>query len=279
MAIKVYKRNAAGRRNMSVLKPENLTDKKPEKSLLVKNNRKAGRGGGKISVRHRGGGAKRRYRVIDFKMNKFDIPGKITAIEKDPNRSALIALVTYADGEKRYILATHDMKEGMTIKTAEKTPVKKGNRMMLKNILAGTVVCCVEMIPGKGIQMARSAGASVILQAIDGGMAHLKLPSGEIRMVKEDCFATIGKMSNSEHGIVKIGKAGRKRHLGRRPYVRGSAMNPVDHPHGGGEGRQGIGLKYPKTPWGKPALGKKTRKKKKYSTKYILKRRGKKRRG
>ncbi len=277
MAVKVYKKNNAGRRNMSVVKPDNLTDKKPEKSLLQTLNKKVGRSWGKISVRHRGGGAKKKYRLIDFKMDKNGITGKVVAIEKDPNRSALIALVTYADGEKRYIIATENMKVGDKIISGEKVDIKEGNRTMLKNIPVGTTVCNVEMIPGKGAQIVRSAGSSALLQAIDNGFAQLKMPSTEIRLVREDCYATIGQVSNHEHNIYRIGKAGRKRHMGRRPKVRGSAMNPVDHPHGGGEGRQPIGLKYPKTPWGKPALGVKTRKKKKASNKYIISRRKKRR--
>jgi len=275
MAVKVYKRNTAGRRNMSVIKAETVNNKKPEKYLVVRISKKAGRGGGKISVRHRGGGARKKYRLVDFKMNKFDIPAKVLAVEKDPSRSAFIALVCFKDGEKRYILATKNMKQGTEIVFSKEAPLKEGNRTMLKRIPVGTNVCAVEMVPGKGAQIARSAGTSLLLQAIDNGMAHLKMPSGEIRMVREDCFATIGQISNFEHNTVTIGKAGRKRHMGRRPHVRGSAMNPVDHPHGGGEGRQPIGLKHPKTPWGKPTLGKKTRKKNKSSNKYILKRRKK----
>ncbi|MBT3356673.1 50S ribosomal protein L2 [bacterium] len=273
MAVKVYKKNTAGRRNMSVLKPDNLTDKKPEKALTKSINKHAGRSHGKISIRNRGGGARRIYRMIDFKVTKAGIPGKITAIEKDPNRTAGIALICYADGEKRYIIATQNMKAGDEILMDEVTPVREGNRMMLKNIPSGTAVCNVEMVAGKGAQMARSAGAQVVLQAIDAGMATLKLPSGEIRLVKEDCYATLGRISNFEHASVKIGKAGKSRHMGKRPKVRGSAMNPVDHPHGGGEGRQGVGMKYPKSPWGKHALGKKTRKKNKASNKFIVKRR------
>jgi len=273
MAIKVYKRNTAGRRGMSVVKPENLTDKKPERSLLEKITHRVGRSGGTISMRHRGGGVKRRYRTIDFKMNKTDVPAKVVAIEKDPNRSALIALITYVDGEKKYVLATQGMKAGMTVVTSENAPVKEGNRMMLKNIPVGTIISNVELVPGKGGQLARSAGSSIMVQAIEKDMAHLKMSSGEIRMVRANGYATIGQMSNFEHNSIRVGKAGKKRHLGRRPHVRGTVMNPVDHPHGGGEGRQPIGLKYPKTPWGKPALGKKTRKKKRYSNKFIVRRR------
>jgi len=205
----------------------------------------------------------------------MDIPAKVAAIEKDPNRNALIALIVYADGEKSYILATQGMKKGNEIVVSKKARIKEGNRMMLKNIPVGTIVCNVEMVPQKGGQIARGAGSSVILQAIDAGMATLKMPSTEIRLVKETCFATIGKTSNFEYNIYRVGKAGRKRHMGRRPKVRGSAMNPVDHPHGGGEGKQGIGLKHPKTPWGKPTLGKKTRKKKKQSDRFIVRRRKK----
>lgn len=261
---------------MSIVKPENLTDKKAEKSLTVSLKKKAGRSGGKISIRHRGGGAKRRYRLVDFKMkDKMGIPAKITAIEKDPGRNALIALICYVDGEKRYVLATQGMKAGGKILTAERTPVEEGNRMMLKNIPVGTLICNIEIIPGKGGQMVRSAGSNATLQAIDDKMAQVKLASGEIRLVSQDCYATIGQVSNFEYNKMRIGKAGRKRHMGWRPTVRGTVMNPVDHPHGGGEGRQPIGLKHPKTPWGKPALGKKTRKKKKYSSRYIISRRKK----
>jgi large subunit ribosomal protein L2 len=276
MAIKVYKKNTAGRRNMSIVKPDNLTDKKPEKSLLAPMKKKAGRSKGKISTRHQGGGHKKRYRLVDFKQQKFDVPGKIIAIEKDPNRSALIALVLYKDGDKKYILATEGMQMGMKILTSPKAPIKKGNRTLLKNIPYGTVISNIELIAGKGSQIIRSAGSGATLMAIDGKMAQLKMSSGEIRLVSENCYASIGRVSNFEHSAERIGKAGRNRWKGKRPAVRGSAMNPIDHPHGGGEGRQGIGLKYPKTPWGKSALGKKTRKKKKYSDKFIVKRRIKK---
>ncbi len=276
MAIKVYKRNTAGRRNMSVVKhSKEITRQRPEKSLLRKKTKKAGRSQGKISVRHKGGGHKQRYRLVDFKQDKFGVPGKIIALEKDPNRSALIALISYFDGEKRYVLATEGMKVGKNIITDKKVPVKKGNRMLLKNIPVGTVVSLIELIPGKGAQMIRSAGSGASLMGIDGKMAQLKMASGEIRLVPNNCYATIGQVSNFEHNAIKIGKAGRKRWMGIRPTVRGSAMNPVDHPHGGGEGRQGVGLKHPKTPWGKPALGKKTRAKKKITNKFIIQRRKK----
>ena len=276
MAIKKYRRNHAGRRNMSVVKPDDLTDKKPEKSLMSMLSRKYGRAGGKISVRHKGGGHKRRYRLVDFKMDKFDIPGKIVAIEKDPNRSSLIALVFYKDGEKRYVLASEGMKKGETIVSGENAPIKKGNRTKLKNIPVGTIISNIEIIEKKGGQIVRSAGSGATIMATDERMAQIKLASGEIRLISKECYATIGQVSNFEHGSINLGKAGKGRWLGRRPAVRGSAMNPVDHPHGGGEGRQGVGLKHPKTPWGKPALGKKTRKKTRYSNKFILKRRKKK---
>ncbi len=279
MAIKRYKRNTAGRRNMSVVKSE-LVDsgKKPLKRLSKGKKSRAGRSHGKISVRHKGGGHKRKYRKIDFKLDKFGIPGKIESIEKDPNRSAFIALVSYKDGDKRYIIASQGMKKGREIMCDSKVPIRKGNRSQIKNIPVGTIVSSVEIFPGKGSQIARSAGSGVVVSAVEKDIAQLKMASGEIRMVKSDCYATIGQVSNFEHNAIRIGKAGRKRLMGIRPTVRGSAMNPVDHPHGGGEGRQGVGLKHPKTPWGKPALGVKTRKKKKYSNKFIIKRRAKKRR-
>ncbi len=276
MAIKVYKKNTAGRRNMSIVKPDNLTDKKPEKSLLAPMTQKAGRSHGKISTRHQGGGHKRRYRLVDFKQQKFGVLGRIVAIEKDPNRSALIALISYIDGDKKYILATEGMKAGMEVMTGVDAPIKKGNRTVLKNIPSGTIVSNIELIAGKGGQITRSAGSGATLMAIDEKMAQLKMSSGEIRLVSKECYASIGRVSNFEHSAETLGKAGRNRWKGKRPEVRGSAMNPVDHPHGGGEGRQGIGLKYPKTPWGKPALGKKTRKKNRYSDKFIVKRRIKK---
>jgi large subunit ribosomal protein L2 len=275
MAIKIYKKNNAGRRNMSVVKPDDLTDKKPEKSLIGKINRKFGRSWGKISVRHKGGGNKKRYRLVDFKMDKLNIPGRIESIEKDPNRSSLIALVIYKDGEKRYVLATEEMKKGGEIITSENAPIKKGNRTKLKNIPIGTIISNVEIFPKKGGQIIRSAGSGATLMALDETMVQVKLSSGEIRLINKECYATIGQVSNFEHSSINIGKAGKSRWMGKRPAVRGSAMNPVDHPHGGGEGRQGIGLKHPKTPWGKPALGKKTRKKFRYSNKFILKRRKK----
>ncbi|OGI16851.1 MAG: 50S ribosomal protein L2 [Candidatus Moranbacteria bacterium RIFCSPHIGHO2_02_FULL_40_12b] len=272
MAIKVYKKNTAGRRGMSIVKPDNLTDRKPEKYLIAKISRKAGRSGGKISVRHKGGGHKKRYRSIDFKMDKLNIAGKVISVEKDPNRSALIALVNYADGEKRYVLATEGMKKGEEIIVKENALIKNGNRSKLKNIPVGTIISNVELYPGKGAQIIRSAGSGAALMGVDNKLAQIKLSSGEVRVISEDCYATIGQVSNFEHNAVSIGKAGRNRWKGIRPAVRGSAMNPVDHPHGGGEGRQPLGM-HPKTPWGKPALGKRTRKKYKYSNKFIIKRR------
>lgn len=275
MAIKVYKKNNAGRRNMSIVKSDLVTDKKPEKALLAPMKSKAGRSHGKISVRHQGGRHKRRYRLVDFKQDKFDIPGTIAAIEKDPNRSSFIALINYRDGEKRYILASEDMQVGQEVVTGVNAPIKNGNRTILKNIPVGTIISNLELFPGKGGQAVRSAGSGATLTAVDAEKAQVKLASGEIRLVSVHCYATIGQVSNFEHNTISIGKAGKSRWLGKRPAVRGSAMNPVDHPHGGGEGRQGIGLKHPKTPWGKPALGKKTRKKKRYSNKFIIKRREK----
>ncbi len=274
MAIKVYKKNTAGRRNMSVVKPDDLTDRKPEKSLTFNINKKYGRSRGKISVRHIGGGHKTKYRLVDFKQDKFDIPGKIVSIEKDPNRSGLIALVSYKDGEKRYVLATDGMKVGKEIISSEKAPVRRGNRMKLENIPVGTIISGIELVAGKGAQIVRSAGSSATLMGIDVGMAQVKLASSEVRIISKNCFATIGQVSNFEHNSYNVGKAGRSRWMGKRPSVRGSAMNPIDHPHGGGEGRQPLGM-HPKTPWGKPALGKKTRKKFKYSNRFIIKRRNK----
>lgn len=269
MAIKVYKKNTAGRRFMSIVKPEGVTDRSPEKSLLAPLSKRAGRSRGKISVRHQGGGHKRRYRVIDFRQDKHGIVGKIASLEKDPNRSALIALVHYVDGEKRYIIATHDMRVGQTVVAGPEAPVAPGNRLLLNHIPIGTIISNVELQKGKGAQIVRSAGSQATLMALDGAMAQVRLSSGEIRLVPKDCYATIGQVSNFEHGAERIGKAGRARHLNRRPAVRGTAMNPVDHPHGGGEGRQPLGM-HPKTPWGKLAMGKKTRKKKHRTNKYIV---------
>lgn len=270
MAIKVYKRNNAARRNMSIVKPGQVTDKAPEKGLVVGLKKRAGRSSGKIAVRHRGGGHKRRYRQVDFKMQKFGVPGKVHAIERDPNRSALIALIHYKDGAKAYVLATEKMKVGQEIVSGEDVAIEEGNRTKMDHIPTGTIVCNVEFVSGKGGQIVRSAGSGATVMSTDGEMTHLKLMSGEIRLISNDCFATIGQVSKFEHNARRIGKAGRARHMGKRPAVRGSAMNPVDHPHGGGEGCQPIGLKYPKTPWGRPALGVRTRRKKKQSDQYIV---------
>ncbi|KKP80081.1 MAG: 50S ribosomal protein L2 [Candidatus Moranbacteria bacterium RIFOXYA12_FULL_35_19] len=275
MAIKIYKRNTAARRNMSIVKSSMISTQKPQKSLLAKRIRRAGRSLGKISVRHQGGGAKQRYRMIDFKQDKIGIWGRVASIERDPVRSAFIALINYSDGEKRYILAVQDLKVDQQVISKEDAPIKIGNRAKVKNIPIGTIICNVELFPGKGGQAIRSAGSGATLTAVDEKNAQIKMPSGEIRLISNEGYATIGQVSNFEHNSITVGKAGRKRHMGVRPGVRGSAMNPVDHPHGGGEGRQGIGLKHPKTPWGKPALGKKTRKRKKYSNKFIIKRRSK----
>jgi large subunit ribosomal protein L2 len=256
-----------------------LTKTKPAKKLTKKLVQKAGRGyRGRITVRHRGGGHKRKYRLIDFKrFDRIDIPAKVASIEYDPNRSSFIALLNYVDGVKRYILAPEGLKVGHQVICQEKAPLKTGNRMALKNLSVGTQVYNVELLPRKGGQLVRSAGGSAQVMANEGGYTHLKLSSSEVRMVKDTCLASIGQLSNLEHNTVVIGKAGRNRWMGRRPTVRGSAMNPVDHPHGGGENRQSIGLrKGPKTPWGKLAYGVKTRKKKKASNKLIIKRRIKK---
>ena len=280
--MKIYRPTTPSRRGMTKIDDEQLTKNvRPFKKLLKAKKSKAGRSRkGRITVRHKGGGHKRKYRKIDFKrLDKFGIPVKIKSIEYDPNRSANIALVVYKDGEKRYVLAPQDLKIDDEIISDEKTVLKPGNRMFLKNIPVGTFVYNVELIPGQGGKIAKSAGNSVQVMAVEGGRAQLTLPSGEVRMVSEKAMASIGVLSNPEHGFVNLGKAGRSRWLGIRPTVRGSAMNPVDHPHGGGEGRAPIGLKKgPKTPWGKKAYGVKTRKKKKYSDKLILKRRKKKKR-
>jgi len=276
MAIKSYKPTTPSRRNMTSNAFVELTTDKPEKSLLVAKNRTGGRNAqGKITVRHRGGGAKRKYRIIDFKRNKDGIPARISTIEYDPNRSAFIALVVYADGEKRYILAPLGIKVGDVIVSGKDSDIKPGNTLPLLNIPVGTFIHNIELAAGKGGQMVRSAGTSAQLMAKEGNFATLRLPSGEMRYVRIECRATIGTVSNTTHEIIKIGKAGRKRHMGIRPTVRGSVMNPVDHPHGGGEGKAPIGRPAPVTPWGKPALGYKTRKKTKYSDRLIIKRRTK----
>lgn len=251
-----------------------LSRKRPEKSLVVPLNRKAGRNTrGVITVRHRGGGAKRLYRLVDFKRNKYDIEAKVLALEYDPNRSANIALIQYEDGSKSYIIAPVGLKvDQIVVSSEKKIKATTGNCMPLEYIPLGTVVFNIELTPGKGGQIVRSAGSSAVILARDGGFTHIKMPSGEVRMIKNESKATVGQVSNTEHGKIVIGKAGRKRHMGIRPTVRGKVMNPVDHPHGGGEGKQPIGLKHPKTPWGAPALGYKTRKRK-LSDKFIVRRR------
>jgi large subunit ribosomal protein L2 len=277
MGIKKYKPTSPGRRNMSVNTFEEITKHEPEKALLKPLKKHAGRNAyGRITVRHHGGGAKRKYRIIDFKRNKDNIPGKIAGIEYDPNRSSNIALVHYADGEKRYIIAPLKLKVGDVIFSGPESDITIGNCLPLQNIPVGTTVHCVELKNGKGAQMVRSAGASAQLMAKEGNYATLRLPSGEMRLVRIECRATIGQVGNLDHQHVRIGKAGRKRHIGIRPTVRGSVMNPCDHPHGGGEGRAPIGRSGPVTPWGKPTLGYKTRKKNKPSDKYIVRSRNKK---
>jgi len=278
MGIKKVKPTTPGRRQALFDDFLDITKKKPEKKLIKIRKRTGGRNSqGKITVRHRGGGAKRYIRIIDFKRNKFDIPAKVAAIEYDPNRGARLALLYYVDGEKRYIVAPTGLKVGENvISSKEKLEIKRGNAMPIGYIPAGIAVYNVELNPGSGGRIARGAGNSVRVMGVEGKYAQIKTPSGEIRLIKKECLCTIGQASNPDKRHIKLGSAGRKRHLGFRPTVRGSAMNPVDHPHGGGEGNQPIGLKHPKTPWGKPALGVKTRKKGKASDKLIIKRRKKK---
>jgi large subunit ribosomal protein L2 len=275
MAIKKYNPTSPARRHMTVSAFEEITKKEPEKSLLVALKSKAGRNAhGRITVRHQGGGAKRKYRIIDFKRNKDGVPAKVASIEYDPNRSANIALLHYADGEKRYIISPNGLKVGDTIVSGDDADIKVGNALPMRSIPVGTVIHNIELTPGKGGQLVRSAGNSAQLMAKEGNFVQVRLPSGEVRMIRSECKATIGQVGNQDHENIKIGKAGRKRHMGFRPSVRGSVMNPVDHPHGGGEGRSPIGRPTPVTPWGKPALGYKTRKKNKKSDQYIVKRRG-----
>ena len=263
MAIKNMKPTTPGQRGMSRLHNVEITTSKPEKSLLVSKSNKAGRNNqGRITVRHQGGGEKRKYRLIDFKRNKFDIVGTVATIEYDPNRSANIALINYIDGEKRYIIAPKGLKVGMKIVSGENVDIKVGNALPLMNIPEGTLVHNIELQPGKGAEIARSAGASAQILGKEGKYVLIRLASGEVRKVLGTCMATIGEVGNEDYSLVKIGKAGRKRHMGVRPTVRGSVMNPNDHPHGGGEGRAPIGRSGPMTPWGKPALVYKTRKKK-----------------
>jgi len=275
MALKAYRPTSPGRRGMTSSAFEEITKKKPEKSLLLPLKKRAGRSNqGRITVRHRGGGAKRRLRIIDFRRDKLGVPGRVAAIEYDPNRSAYLALIYYADGDKRYILAPLGLGVGDTIKSGEDAELRPGNTLPLKLMPGGTLVHNIELVEGRGGQLVRSAGAAAQLMAKEGDHALVRLPSGEVRRIRSDCMATIGQVGNVDHQNIKLGKAGRKRWLGWRPTVRGSAMSPRDHPHGGGEGRSPIGMPGPKTPWGKPALGYKTRKPK-ASDKMIIKRRGK----
>ena len=275
MAIKRYNPTSPGRRHMTVSTFEEITKKKPEKSLVVSLKKNSGRNNeGRITVRHRGGANKRKYRIIDFKRDKDNVPAKVAAIEYDPNRTANIALLHYRDGEKRYIIAPHGLQVGDTVVSGEDVDIKVGNALPLRNIPTGTIIHNIELYPGRGGQLVRAAGNAAQLMAKEGDFAQIRLPSGEVRMVRLECRATIGQVGNLDHENISIGKAGRKRHMGIRPTVRGSAMNPVDHPHGGGEGKAPVGRPAPVTPWGKPTLGYKTRKKNKESDKYIIKRRG-----
>jgi large subunit ribosomal protein L2 len=272
MALKKFKPTTPGRRQMSVASFEEVTKTKPEKSLISRQKKNSGRNNtGRITVRHRGGGNKRMYRMVDFnRKDKLNIEAKVASVEYDPNRTAYIMLVNYRDGEKRYHIAPGEIKVGDKVVIAEKTKVRAGNRMLINNIPVGYDIYNVELHEGKGGQMARSAGASVRLVSLEGELAQIAMPSGEIRLVSKKCYASIGQVSNVEHSNIKIGKAGRKRNMGWRPQVRGKAMNPVDHPHGGGEGGSPIGMKHPKTPWGLPALGYKTRRRH-YTDKMIVK--------
>lgn len=276
MAIKVYKAITNGRRNMTSLDFAEITTNKPEKSLLAPLPKKAGRNNqGKITVRHHGGGHKKQYRIIDFKRNKDNVPAKVATIEYDPNRSANIALLHYVDGEKRYIIAPKELKVGQILVSGETADIKVGNALPLAKIPVGTLIHNIELKPGKGGQLVRSAGASAQVLGKEGKYVLVRLKSGEVRMILATCRATIGEVGNEQHGLVNIGKAGRTRWLGKRPTVRGSVMNPNDHPHGGGEGRTSIGRKSPMSPWGKPTLGKKTRSKKARSNKFIVRARTK----
>lgn len=275
MAIKIYRPTSPGRRNMSVSTFEEITRSKPERSLLAPLRKKSGRNNrGVVTTRHRGGGHKRRYRIIDFRRNNFGVPGTVESIEYDPNRSARIALVVYSDGERRYILAAQGLRVGDTVMSGPNADIRPGNALPIRNIPLGTVVHNIEIYPGRGGQMVRSAGLGAQLLAKEGTMAQVRLPSGEVRYVDMSCLATIGVVSNSDHANINMGKAGRKRWLGIKPATRGVAMDPGSHPHGGGEGRSPVGMKAPKTPWGKPALGKKTRRNKR-TEKFIVRRGGK----
>ena len=277
MPIKKYKPTSPGRRGMTGFTFEEITRSEPERSLVRPLRKRAGRNAtGRVTVRHRGGGHQRNYRIIDFKRDKLDIPAKVATVEYDPNRSARIALLHYADGEKRYIVAPLGLAVGDVLLSGANADIRPGHCLPLARIPLGTLVHNIELQPGKGGQIVRSAGTSAQLVAKEGEFAQIRMPSGEVRLVRQICFATIGEVGNADNRNINLGKAGRSRHLGRRPGVRGSAMSPRDHAHGGGEGRQGIGLPGPKTPWGKPAYGKRTRKNK-VTAKYIVRRRGKKR--
>jgi len=279
MPIRIYKPTTPGRRQTSVDTFDDITIKKPERKLIKIKKKTGGRNAsGKITVWHRGGGAKRYYRLIDYKRDKFDMPAKVEAIEYDPNRRARIALVKYEDGEKRYIVAPTELKVGDQVVSAKsRVDIKSGNHMPIVDIPLGSLIYNIEIVPGKGAQFVRTAGSAAKLMAVEGNYATIRMPSSEVRLISKDSLATIGQVSNPDAMHIRIGKAGRKRHLGIRPTVRGKAMNPVDHPHGGGEGVNPIGMKAPKTPWGKKALGVITRKKNKYSNKFIISRRKKKR--
>ena len=274
MGMKHFRAYTPSRRHMTVSTFDEITKKTPEKSLITTKKEKAGRNAqGKITVRHQGGGNRQKYRIIDFKRNKENMPATVIGIEYDPNRSANIALIQYEDGEKRYIIAPQGITDGDKVISGDKVDVKPGNCMPINNIPVGTLIHNIELNPGQGAKLVRTAGQSAQLMAKEGKYAHVRLPSGEMRLILARCRATIGVIGNADHENVKIGKAGRKRHMGVRPTVRGSVMNPVDHPHGGGEGRAPIGHAGPLTPWGKPALGYKTRNKKKQSNKFIVERR------
>lgn len=278
MAVKKYKPVTPGTRGMTGYTFEEITKSEPERSLLVPKKNRGGRNAqGKVTVRHRGGGARRFVRLVDFKRDKVGVPARVAAIEYDPNRTARLALLYYADGEKRYILSPLDLKVGDTVLSGPNADIRPGNALPISNIPVGTMIHNIEMKPGKGGQLVRSAGGAAQLLAKEGDFAQIRMPSGEVRLIHQVCYATIGQLGNLDHGNIKLGKAGRKRHLGIRPTVRGSAMSPRDHPHGGGEGRQSIGLPGPKSPWGKPTLGKRTRRNKK-TDQYIVRRRSKKNR-
>ncbi len=278
MPVKKYKPTTPGQRGMTVSTFEEVTKTRPERSLIVEKRKTGGRNSyGRVTVRHHGGGHKRQIRLVDFKRNKHDIPARVAAIEYDPNRTARLALLFYVDGEKRYIIAPLDLRVDDVVISGPKAEVRPGNSLPIANIPVGTLIHNVELKEGKGGQLVRSAGAAAQLLAKEGDYAQIRMPSGEVRLIRQQCYATIGQVGNLDHGNVKLGKAGRKRHLGIRPTVRGTAMSPRDHPHGGGEGRQPLGMPGPKSPWGQPTLGYKTRRNKK-TDQYIVRRRGKKRR-